>query len=127
MATNDDTRLGPTCGSCRAPIIPVKNQRGGWEVLEAKPSAGGQWVLLRTGPKVIPVRPGAIYPPEVQARRYYDHNSRCDLRGLRTFAGARRDVDRGTAEDPRREAIRARKLEVERNREKYWWPPRPNR
>lgn len=117
-----------TCRSCRAPIVWGKTwaPRDEWVPLDAEPDEHGQWVLLRTGPKVMPIRPEALsYPPEVQARRHYDHRTTCALGpSIRTFAGIRRDVDRGVAEDLSREEKRARRLELDRIREMYPWPHR---
>ena len=115
----------PTCRSCRAPIIWAQKMGGDWVPLDPEPNERGQWVLLRTGSKVMPVEPGKVYRPDAQARRYFDHHSTCDLGpSIRTFAGAMRDVARGVAEDPDQEAVRARHLEVDRIREMYPWPHR---
>lgn len=54
--------MEPTCRSCRAPIIWGKTwaPRDEWVPLDAEPDEHGQWVLLRTGPKVMPR--GAVIP-----------------------------------------------------------------
>lgn len=106
-----------TCRSCDRPIIWARLTRGRWVPLDSDPVPNGQIVLLRDGERAWPINPGEVYPPEVQERRYSDHNTTCPgYKDLRTFVGSLRGAGR-SPDHERRERVRALKLLMDRERD----------
>lgn len=85
-----------------------------------EPDPHGQWIV--SDGRCASAEPGKRYPDRIDAMRRSDHRPTCaGGPDFRTIMGVLSDDARGVAVDPTREAIRARNIARDQERDAHPW------
>lgn len=89
---------------------------------DPEPDKNGNLILSEDGRRCVEFKFGVTYPAGPDARRHWKHTTTCVADpGFRTIMGVLSDDARGVAVDPSREAIRARNIARDQEREAHPW------
>ena len=112
------------CWSCREEIAWTLGTRGRKVPIDPEPHRSGSIVLLRDGYRMIDLRDPSVSEQDVNeinesgAPLYVKHQLTCGAPGLRHVGWASKALlDGRIRPDPRRERVRALKLQIEQARE----------